>query len=96
VFVDGKGFEAVYETTEGPVYVGARVAISQRELFLTSFVIYSGTGYPLVAGTGQMLQIIRHIEDDAREQGLIRYTISAVRKRRNRPERIISITRRLL
>jgi len=95
VFVDGVEFEAVYETTEGSVWLLCGIKIRGDEIFFDGLLVYPVTGKRLVVGTAQMRSIFRSVEDAARLQGFSRCFVSALRTTGAAPGRIIRLVRRL-
>jgi hypothetical protein len=95
MFFDGEALERVIETSEGLFWLIAMVKIKGKHLILSEFLMYSATSTRQQVGVRPQLEVLRTIKREAREQGLVEYTLFAERMYVGKPKRMITMTGRL-
>ena len=94
-FVEGKIFEATFQSPAGQFQVAAEIRFDGVKLILDGLAIYPESGDFIAAGTGPLFTALRQIEKWAREDGFESIDIVAKRVSGANPGRIVRLEREL-
>jgi hypothetical protein len=95
VFVNSTELNEFFETSEGVMWVTSRIQIIAADLLPIDLLAYPATSAREEMGVGAMVQIFHAIMDQARAEEFSTCTALGERRYKNKPARMISITRRL-
>lgn len=93
----GRSYQRYYDFPEGRIGVMADIYVEEDAIELRNLMIYPvGVGVEsLPIGVGQLLQVRRRIDDDARQLGFQRLRITADRLTGANPGRKVNVWRQL-
>lgn len=95
MFEDGEEFNRYYDTPMGTLWVSGLTDIRGSHLILRDVLVYPASGAPVEMGSEAVRSSLRSLEAEIRDQGFQSYELNAAREYRRKPERIISISRRV-